>query len=122
MNNRILSNGERKVRINEVAELLIEGKSTASVRKHCSDKWDLKRDAISKYITAADKLIGEAMKGKKVAKIARAVAQRENLIEKLIDTKNYGAAIQGLADKDKLQGLYEQDAQEVNVSIEVVQR
>ncbi len=113
---------ERKFRVHKIFEMLIAGKAAATVIKFGVEEFGVTAQTVGRYIESADKLMAETLKGKRKHKINRAVTQREVLIERLIETGNYGAAIQGLADKDKLLGLYEQGAAEVSVNIKVNQK
>jgi hypothetical protein len=116
-----VSKAERKRRVHSVFELLVEGTATVAVVKFCMDEWDVAWGTAYHYIRAADKLMAKALAAKREDRISRAIAQREHLIEKLINAGQFAAAIQGLADKDKMIGLYEQPEHESNVTIEINQ-
>ncbi len=104
-----VTKAEKKVRIHTVLDLIIAGKSTKSVIDFAMKKWGISQRSAYHYINDGDKILGETLKKDRVKKVNYAIAQREFLIEKLIEEGSYGAAIQGLADRDKLQGLYLQD-------------
>ncbi len=122
MKAHMVSAAEKKMRINTVFDMIIEGKATTTIVKFCMSEWGVVQRTGYAYLTDADKILKNVLKVKKREKINRAVAQREFLIERLIDGGAYGAAIQGLADRDKLQGLYEQTDTDITVTIEVDQK
>ncbi len=118
--NRKVSAAERELRVHEVFEMLIEGKSTTTVSKHCMEKWNITQRTSYNYMTSADKMIAATLKSKKVSKVNRAVAQRELLIEKLIDSNQLAMAAQVMGDVGKLQGLYAQDdVADVNITLKI---
>lgn len=116
-----VSAAEKKVRVHEVFEQLLEGKATTTVAKFAMEKWGISIQTAYKYMELSNKLMAETLAGKKKDRINRAVVVRDRLIEKLIAQGGYAAALQGLADRDKMLGLYESDKNEVNVTIEVHQ-
>ncbi len=112
---------ERKIRVNTVLDMIIAGKSTKTVIDFAMKTWGVSLQTAYKYINTGDKLLGETLKKDRAKKVNYAVAQREFLIEKLIEDGSYAAAIQGLADRDKLQGLYTQDdSPDATVVIEII--
>ncbi len=111
---------EKKLRIHKVFEMLIEGKSTTTVSKFCMEEWGVIQRTSYRYMQDADKMIAETLKSKKVSKVNRAVAQRELLIEKLIDSNQLAMAAQVMGDVGKLQGLYAQDdVADVNITLKI---
>ncbi len=113
---------EKKLKDHRAFELLLEGKATTTVRKILMEEYGVTYQGASRYIHAADKLMQEALKSKRVAKLNRAVAQREVLIEKLLEDGQLAMAAQLMGDSAKLQGLYVQDeGADTNVTIKVTQ-
>ncbi len=106
---RSVSAAEKKLRIYQVFEMVIESKSTASIIKFCMDKWGITIGTSYQYLTGANKVMEEHLQGKRKDSIKKAIHQREFIIEKLMDSEQYAMASQALADKNKLEGLYAQD-------------
>ncbi len=117
-----VSHAEKKVRVHEVFELLLEGKASATVRKHCMEKWDMSFKGAGRYVEDADKLMTEVLKSKRESRVNRAIGQREKLIEKLIDGDQLAMAAQVMGDSAKLQGLYAQEDQAATINIKVSQK
>ncbi len=117
-----VSSAEKKRRVFEVFEMIIASKSSASIVKFCVDKWDVRVTTAYRYISLSNDLMKEHLQGKRKDKIRVAIHQREHIIEKLMGTKQYAAAVQALADKNKLENLYETDTHDVTVDIQVTQK
>ena len=117
-----VSSTAKKVRINTVFEMLIEGQATVAISDYCMDTWGVTRSTSYQYMRDADKMLSEILEGKKVSKVNRAVALRETLIQKLIESKNLPMAFQIMMDKSKLENLYAQSQTDVDVNIEVKQK
>lgn len=110
------SRSEKRKRVHLVFEMLIEGKATVTILTHCMDAWGVSKRTAYDYMQEADDVLKDMLKGKKIAKVNRAVALRETLIEKLIDNKNYPMAFQIMMDKSKLENLYEQPEEERHIN------
>ena len=112
--------GEKTLRVHTVFNMLLAGKSSATVCEHCITEYKITRATAYRYMNLADKLMASTLKSKRIAKINRAVGQREMLLEKLLDTEQYAMAAQLMADTGKLQGLYEQtESTDVNITLKI---
>ncbi len=103
---RCVSSAERKRRVYEVFEMIIESKSTASIVKYCMEKYGVTLDTSYKYVASADKVMSEHLQGKRKDSIKKAIHQREHIIERLMDSDQYAMASQALDSKNKLEGLF----------------
>jgi len=116
------SKAEREMRVQEVFEMVVNGKSTFTIVKHCKEKWGVANTTAYAYVTSADKKLTTVLATKREVRINRAIAQREMLIEKMLDSDQLAVAGQMMGDSAKLMGLYEQVDVGANVNIKVVQK
>ena len=118
---RKASAAEVEMRIQEIFEMMCESKATAYIEKTMMDKYGVQRRQVITYTAKARTKMMTMLEGKKQDKLTTALHQREHIIQKLMDTKNYAMASQALSDKNKLEGLYE-DNVDHSVSIKVIQK
>ncbi len=108
-------------RVQDVFNMMMESKSSATIIATIREKYDVSAATVGRDTTRALKMLKKQLAIKKADKVLKAVGQREHIIEKLMDSEQYAMASQALADKNKLENLYEQDHIEPGVVIEVVQ-
>ena len=116
---RPTSSIEKKVRIQKVFTMIVDARSTATIVEFCKKEYKVSFQTVYSYIKEADVFVAETLFAECVVKLSRAVAQREKLIEKLIDDGSYTAAGQLMMDREKLFGLYEATKQDTNITIKV---
>jgi len=116
----LTSQAQRTVRVQQVFTMMCECKSTATIVKTIMEQHGVKRNTVEAYIRGANKELKEMYSAQKEDKVAKAIAQRENVIEKLTEQGNYAMVSQALADKAKLEGLYEKEQQETTIVIPTI--
>ena len=116
------SSAQKALRVAEVLDMIIVSKSTATIIKIMIEKYGVNRPTVDRYIKAATLILRKQMSIKKTDKINRALAQREHIIEKLMDVESYAVAAQALSDKNKLEDLYSHDEVATNVVIKVIRK
>jgi len=98
---------ERLLRVHKVYEMLLASKSKVKITAYCRDKWGVKEPTAREYVKDAHKAIAESLQGNKIEKLNKAIAQRENIIDTLIENEAYGLLLQYMVDKSKLEKLYD---------------
>lgn len=96
-------------RIEAVLLIRLDGAQHHDVMQYAAEKgWNLSYRQISNYIRRADLLLVERQDRKRRRIIARHLAQRDTLYARAVNAADYRTALAVLADKAKLQGLYEE--------------
>ena len=117
-----VTSAARKLRVQEVFEMILELKSTATIITHMKKKHGVTMNTVYDYITDANRLMKRHVKIKQEDALNKAIAQRETIVENLIIEGSFAAAAQALADKGKLEGLYEVEDKKTTVNIKVQQQ
>ena len=117
-----VTQADKRVRIETVADMLLASKSTRTIVKFIMSEYSVAIQTAYHYIQDADKIIAKTLQGEREQKVKRAIGQREDLIEKLISEGSLAMAAQVIADKNKLEALYETEDIQAAVNIKVQQQ
>lgn len=92
-------------RINEVVNMLIEGKNRNKIILYGSDNWDIGERQIDKYIAKARDLIQLDIKKNIEYDYAKAIRRYEELYNKAIENVDYRLALSINKEISSIQGL-----------------
>lgn len=95
---------ERKLYI---LNLLLEGKKTKDICRIATEKWDISRRQVERYITSSYELIHKDFEGIVKNDIAYHYALRMHLYQISYNKGNYRTCLEILKDLAKMQGLYD---------------
>lgn len=93
-------------RINEIAEMLIEGKSRNGIIQYSSGCWELGERQIDKYIAKARDLIQQEITKDLGFDYAKSIKRFESLYHKAYEGKDYRLALAVNKELSTIQGLY----------------
>ena len=93
-------------RINEVVNMLIEGKNRNKIILYGSDNWDIGERQIDKYIAKARDLIQLDIKKNIEYDYAKAIRRYEELYNKAIESVDYRLALSINKEISTIQGLF----------------
>lgn len=96
-------------RILFISQLLLEGKRTQEICRNMSEKWQISRRQVERYITSSYKLWHKEFKNQTKMFLDYHIALRMNLYRIAYEEKNYRNCLELLKDLAKLEGLYDKD-------------
>jgi hypothetical protein len=100
---------EIEERILYISQLLLEGKRTKEICRNMSEKWNISRRQVERYITSSYKLWHKEFKNKTKIILDYHLALRMNLYRIAYEQENYRFCLTTLKDVAKLEGLYDID-------------
>lgn len=118
---RTTSTSQKAHGITDAFGMMCELKPTKEIIAFIMNKYSVTSRTAEKYIVEATEEMTKQLGGKRKHMISKAIHQREHVISKLMDGKQYAMVAQTLADMNKLQGFYEDEKADVNITIEVHQ-
>lgn len=92
-------------RVVETSDMLIEGKSRASIIHYGSDVWNVGERQIDKYIAKAREVIKDEVVRNLEFDFAKAIKRYEDLYKKALEEKDYRLALSVNKEIASLQGL-----------------
>lgn len=97
---------EMKKRLLYVSELLLEGKSTKEICRITSEKWQISKRQIERYISSSYINWQKEFEKRREAILEYNIALRMNLYNKSYDEGKYRTCLAILKDMAKIEGLY----------------
>ena len=96
-------------RILHISQLLLEGKRTQEICRNMSEKWQISKRQVERYIASSYKLWHKELKNQTKKILDYHIALRMNLYRIAYEEKNYRNCLEILKDLAKLEGLYDID-------------
>ena len=96
-------------RILSISQLLLEGKRTNEICRNMSEKWQISRRQVERYIASSYKLWHKEFKNQSKTILDYHIALRMNLYRITYEEQNYHYCLEILKDLAKLEGLYDKD-------------
>ena len=100
------SRDEKRRRIQEVANQILEGYSTTDIIEYGTKTWDVQVATIRAYITVARRAIRTDYSGDRKRRVSFAVKQRNRLFNRAMAMGDLGNALAAIKDVSKLRGDY----------------
>jgi hypothetical protein len=123
------SNPLRRLRVEQVAEILVAGGSFRDIWQYASEKdpstgrpWRVSDRQLRRYVSMADELLSQRMENDRQKRFTLAIAQRQALYARAFEAGDWRAALSILKDRDELWGLYPSSITDMQEEVERLQK